>query len=358
MTLFWHGHFATSAAKVDHSRLMLEQNELLRKNALGKFGPFVKAMSRDAAMLIWLDAATNRKVRPNENYARELMELFCLGVGNYTEADIKQVARAFTGWEVVRKRFRFNQFQHDTGIKTILGQRGNFGGDDAVRIVLAQPAAARFIVRKLVRYFVSEEPVLSDALIEPLVKELRASDFDIGKTVTTMLSSQLFFSDHVRGRIVRSPVNLGVGLLRSLEAHGNINKLSQGFQQLGQAVFYPPNVKGWDGGRSWINSSTLLGRANLTRQILLDEEARFGGGKLADLLDQYNVTGAKETVAWLLELLVAVDIPISVRAQLVRIVEGASSIKVGRGIKTGADRSRRTANAIHAISTQPEFQLI
>ena len=329
---------------------MLQQNELLRKHALGRFEPLMQAMSRDAAMLIWLDAASNRKVRPNENYARELMELFCLGVGNYTEQDIKQVARMFTGWEVVRSRFRFNQYQHDTGIKSIFGKRGNFGGEDAVRLVLAQPAASRFIVRKLVRYFVSEEPVLPDQLIELLVKQLRASDFDIGKLVRTMLSSQLFFSDHVRGRIVRSPVGLGIGLLRNLEAHGNINKMAQGLQQLGQAVFYPPNVKGWEGGRIWINSSTLLGRANLTRQILVDGETKFAGGKLDKLLAKYNVAGPADTVDWLLQLFVAVPVPGEVRRELVKVAGGNG--------KVGADQSTRIADTIHTITTLPEFQLV
>ena len=344
-TLFWHGHFATSAAKVDDARLMLQHNDLLREHALGKFEPFVQAMSRDPAMLLWLDAATNRKIRPNENYARELMELFCLGVGNYTERDIKEVARAFTGWEVSRGHFRFNRIQHDEGTKSFLGASGNFNGDDAVRIVLEQPAASRFIARKLAAFFVAEEPSLSDELIEPLAKELRDNGFDIGRVVRRILSSNLFFSEHAVGRIVRSPVSLGIGLLRALEGKTNINNLAQALQELGQAVFYPPNVKGWDGGRTWINSSTLLGRANLVRGLLQHPETKFDGGTLEVLARKYGANTAEKRVDWLLELLVAVPVPADVRQRLIKVADGSG------------DANRNLVNTVHAIGALPEFQL-
>ena len=146
-TLFWHGHFATGAEKVTDMRLMYEQNRLLRQHALGDFAALAQAISRDPAMLIYLDSATNRKAHPNENYARELMELFCLGEGNYTEQDVQQVARCFTGWEIRRGKYRFNRYQHDTGEKAFLSQSGEFGGEDAVRIVLQQRSAPRFIAR-------------------------------------------------------------------------------------------------------------------------------------------------------------------------------------------------------------------
>ena len=347
-TLFWHGHFATSAAKVEDSKLMLRHNELLRRHALGRFEPFVQAMSRDAAMLLWLDAASNRKIRPNENYAREVMELFCLGVGNYTEKDIKEVARCFTGWEVNRGEFAFNKYQHDEGTKSFLGASGNFNGDDAVRVILKQPAAAMFIVRKLAKYFVAEEPALHDALLEPLAKELRDRDFEIAPVIRRMLSSNLFFSEHAIGRMVRPPVSLGVGLLRALEGKTNMTALAQGLQELGQAVFYPPNVKGWDGGRTWINASTLLTRANLVRGILRNNDSRFAGGKLSEVAAKYNATSAKAAVDWMLELLVAVPVPANVRAGLVEIADGNTG---------GGDLNERLTNTLQAIGTLPEFQL-
>ena len=350
LTLFWHGHFATSAAKVEKPKLMLAQNELLRAHARGKFGDLVRAISRDPAMLIYLDSTTNRRIRPNENYAREVMELFCLGVGNYTERDIKELARAFTGWEVLADKFHYNAVQHDTREKSFLGATGNFDGDAAVQVVLDQPAAPRFVARKLVRFFVADEPAPSDALVAPVADELRGHDFAIAPAVRKVLGSNLFFSAHAVGRKVRSPVELAVGLLRTLGATTNLNKLAQGCAELGQGLFYPPNVKGWDGGRAWINSSTLLGRANLVRQVLAAGETRYAksGGSLAAAADAAGATTPEQTVDWLLEVLTAVPAPARARDELVKLMADPA----GPG-----DRSRRIAEAVHAISTLPEFQL-
>ena len=345
LTLFWHGHFATSAAKVEKLHLMLEQNELLRARARGRFAGLVGAISRDPAMLIWLDSTTNRRIRPNENYARELMELFCLGVGNYTERDVKEVARAFTGWEVLGEHFVFNGPQHDRGVKSFLGRSGNFDGDDAIKIILEQPAAPRFIARKLIRFFVLEEPPVSDALIEPIARQLRDREFEIGPALRTMLSSNLFFSELAIGRKVRSPVELGVGLLRCLGAATNLVQLGQGIAELGQSLFYPPNVKGWDGGRAWINSSTLLGRANLVHQIMAAPETHYEAGSLAAEADRAPAGSAEQTVRWLLELLVAVAIPAEARDALVKLAAQEN------------DRTGQIAKTVHAISATPEFQL-
>lgn len=347
VTLFWHGHFATSAAKVDDVKLMLAQNELLRENALGSFTAMVKALSRDPAMLLYLDSATNRKTHPNENYAREVMELFCLGLGNYTEHDIQEVARCFTGWEIRRGRFRFDRYQHDFGEKTVLGSTGEWDGDDAIHVILAQDAAPDFIVRKLVRYFVADEiNDWPDALFSPLADELRESQFQIEHTVRRILQSKLFFSTHSIGRKVRSPVELTIGLLRSLESNISMYQLGNELQELGQVPFFPPNVKGWDGGRTWINSSTLLARANLVQKIVQGQQTQFAGGSLADLADKHGMKKSDETVDWLLNLLVAIPVPDSVRDQLTQ------ALNRGRD-----DRSTRIAKTIHAVCTLPEFQL-
>jgi len=345
-TLFWHGHFATSAAKVTDPRLMLAQHELLRQHALDKFGPLVQAVSRDPAMLIYLDSTTNRKVRPNENYARELMELFCLGEGNYSEQDIKQIARCFTGWEVRNGRFRFREFQHDEGSKTFFGKTGNFGGQDAVRIVLDQPAAAEFIAGKLFRFFVCDEPAPPPALIDPLAEQLRKNDFTTGPVIERVLSSRLFFSGASVGRKIRSPVELSVGLLRALGGATNVYRLAEELAQLGQAVFFPPNVKGWEGGRHWINTSTLLGRANLVGRLVSGEESKFAAGDLAQLAERCGATSPEEVVDWLLELLVAVPIPRDARTPLVKLA----------GSNRG-DANARVGKVIHAMSLLPEFQL-
>jgi len=344
-TIFWHGHFATGAEKVRNPRLMYQQNQLLRSHALGRFPDLVQGISRDPAMLIYLDSVTNRKAHPNENFAREVMELFCLGEGNYTEKDVQEMARCFTGWEIRRNKFYFNRFQHDNGEKTILGKSGNFGGKEGVRLILDQKAAPRFIVWKMMRYFMFDEPAPPDSLVNPLAEQFFKEGYDIAKLVERILNSQLFYSEHCIGRKVRSPVEFAIGLLRGLESKADVYNLREELAQLGQTLFYPPNVKGWDGGRTWINSSTLLGRANLVRRLIDRGKSRFAKGKLAELADKYKANSPKETIDWLVEVLFAVPIPVEVRKQLVGL---ASS---------GGDRSQRIAGVIHAMSLLPEFQL-
>jgi len=345
-TLFWHGHFATSAEKVTEPALMLQQNELLRRHALGEFPALVQEISRDPAMLIYLDSATNRKAHPNENYAREVMELFCLGEGQYTEHDIRELARCFTGWEIRRERFRFNANQHDFGTKSILGQSGAFTGEQGVEVVLRQNAAPRFIVRKLIRYFLFDEPAPTEALVEALAGPFAESGMKISPLIERMLTSNLFYSKHCLGRKVRSPVELGVGLLRSLSATTNVLKLAEELAELGQAVFYPPNVKGWDGGRTWINSSTLLGRANLVRGLLDSSTTRFAGGTLAAMLDSQGLRDAGAVVDSLVAQLFAVPVPQLARQQAESIIAQARP-----------DRERALRDALYLLCTLPEFQL-
>jgi uncharacterized protein (DUF1800 family) len=346
MTLFWHGHFATGAEKVLDAALMQQQNELFRRHALGTFEPLVQGVSKDPAMLLYLDSAVNRKARPNENYARELMELFCLGEGNYTEQDIRETARCFTGWEVRRGKFYRNARQFDRGEKVIFGSRGAFEGEEVVRLIVQQPAAPSFLVRKLVRYFVFDEPQPSDELLEPLVAEFSASDFNVGRVVQRILASQVFFSEHAFARKVRSPVELGVGLLRSLQGACNVYKLADELASLGQELFFPPNVKGWDGGRTWINSSTLLGRASLASRLIQDENTRFAGGNLETLVEQHGLTTTDETVTWLAELLLATPLSLSLRQRLVALGEA-----------TPGSRHQKTAAVLQGMTALPEFQL-
>lgn len=346
MTLFWHGHFATSADKVSDATLMFRQNLLLRRHALGSFGELTQGIARDPAMLLYLDSATSRKAHPNENFGRELMELFCLGEGNYTERDVQELARCFTGWEVRRDRFRFNRYQHDGGQKTILGQQGAFGGEAAVDIVLRQPACPRFIVSKLVRFFLSDEPPPADGLTAPLERLLRESDLQVAPVIERILSSNLFFSRHAMARRIRSPVELVIGLLRSLHASTDLNRVADGLHELGQSLFFPPNVKGWDGGRSWINTSTLLGRANLIGDLLHSEKTRFAGADLASLAARYERQQPDRLLDWLEYLLVAV--PLS---------EETRQVLRQAAVETGPGESERIAEVIHTLSVLPIFQL-
>ncbi|MEX2121541.1 MAG: DUF1800 domain-containing protein [Pirellulales bacterium] len=349
MTLFWHGHFATSAAKVTDPRLMHDQNHLLRTHALGRFGPLLEAMAKNPAMLLWLDSATNRKARPNENFAREVMELFSMGLGNYTERDIKEAARAFTGWEVKHGEFRFNRYEHDPRPKTVLGLTGPWNGDDVIRILLEQPATARFLAKKVYRYLVSETEEPPDSLIEPLADGLRRNDYDMTWLVRTVLSSNLFYSPHGVRQRIKSPLELAVGLLRALEGTANMYVLAQELEALGQAVFFPPNVKGWDGGTTWINSSTLLGRANLVWG-LVGREGRYNSK--VDLVRLPALEGVDEPAALArraVELLLGSTLPDEVYVQLTAVANEAG--------QANSDRRQRLARLVQAVATLPEFQL-
>jgi uncharacterized protein (DUF1800 family) len=204
---------------VQNPSLMFRQNCLLREHDLGRFGPLLQAISRDGAMLIWLDSNSNVKGKPNENYARELMELFSLGVGHYTEKDIREAARAFTGWRTDGVGFAFDARFHDWGPKTVLGQTGAWDGGDVVRIVLEQPAAARFVVRKLYDFFVSEKAMPPDSLLEPLCESFRKSDYDIAGLVRTILASRHFYSGHALGG-AGLPVAAAAGAGGSGGCHG------------------------------------------------------------------------------------------------------------------------------------------
>jgi uncharacterized protein (DUF1800 family) len=277
LTLFWHNHFATSLAKVQNSILMFRQNCLLRTHALGRFGPFLQAISRDEAMMIWLDSGSNVKGKPNENYARELMELFSLGVGHYNETDIREAARAFTGGRTNGDGFRFDARSHDSGLKTVLGQTGAWDGTDVVRIVLEQPATALFLVRKLYRYLVSEKAVPPDSLLEPLCDSFRKSDYDIAELVRTILSSRHFYSDHAFRQRVKGPVEFVLGAVQAVYRRYGAKEaayrplpqqvLVDRIGAMGQQLFAPPNVKGWDGGPSWLNTSTMLERDNFAEAL-------------------------------------------------------------------------------------------
>jgi uncharacterized protein (DUF1800 family) len=280
MTLFWHSHFATGAEKVIDSELMFIQNQTLRQRSVGDFRAMVHEISKDPAMLLYLDSATNRKAHPNENYARELMELFCLGEGNYTERDVQELARCFTGWEIRRKMFRFNPYQHDEGAKQILGRSGIQSGEQAIDAVLDHAAMPRFIASKIFRHLVCDEPQAPSQLIEPLAEHFVESQFSIRALVDRILTSRLFFSSWCIGRKVRSPVELAAEVMRGLSITTNLERLVLMLKPLGQGLFFPPNVKGWEGGRAWINSSTLIGRANFMVDLLADSNTKFDGKSL------------------------------------------------------------------------------
>jgi hypothetical protein len=261
LTLFWHGHFTTSAKDEKAASLIWNQNELLRANAAGNFRTFVRQISRDPAMLDYLNNDENRKAHPNENYARELMELFTLGIGHYTEDDIKNSARAFTGWAHDGDDFIFRKFDHDYGIKYFMGRSGNFDGDDIIDIILQNPACPSFIGSELFSYFAYEQP--DQSLAKALGNELWNSKLEMRPLIRTILTSKAFYSSAAIGTQIKSPIQLVVGTTRLLELPSPEGRQISGpLHQMGQVPLMPPNVKGWPGGQLWINTSTLFVRYN------------------------------------------------------------------------------------------------
>ncbi|HCN09520.1 MAG TPA: DUF1800 domain-containing protein [Lentisphaeria bacterium] len=266
MTFFWHGHFATSIQKVKAPRAILAQLQLFDAMAVGSYGKLLHAIVRDPAMLIYLDNTRNRRGKPNENLARELMELFSLGPGNYSESDIRDGARALTGWGIGPQGFRLAAQRHDSDKKTILGQTGRFDADDFVEIILQQPACAAFMIRKLWQYFAGADP--TPEILGDLAAGFRASDYDVRRAVRDILRHPAFYSDAVRGNQIKSPVQLVVGTARTLRVQVNTPKIYQRMLALmGQTPYQPPNVKGWPGGRAWIDTTRLVTRYTFAEMI-------------------------------------------------------------------------------------------
>ncbi|MGP0063334.1 MAG: DUF1800 domain-containing protein [Isosphaeraceae bacterium] len=311
LTLMWHNHFATSILKVGDPTAMRRQNELLRTLAREPFGTLLEAMVRDPALLTWLDAPANRKGHPNENLARELMELFTLGIGHYNESDVKETARALTGWTVGDGEFREAPSRHDDGAKTILGKSGRFGGADVVRILLEAPSTADRLAWRLCDTFMGEGAVGKPERIA-LADGLRSHHLDIRWAVATILRSRAFFAaSNIRTKVL-SPVEFVVGPVRSLEmieSPPSTLVLADWSARLGQDLFNPPNVGGWPGGRSWLSARSLIGRTNFAAALV--EGRGVGRGESFDpiALARHRGRGRDSTdvIRFCAELLLGVE---------------------------------------------------
>lgn len=273
LTLFWHDHFATGAEKVRDPVAMERQNAMLLERGTGRFDELLLDIARDPAMLVWLDNAASSRRHPNENFARELFELFSLGIGHYRETDIKAAARAFTGWQVNQGSFRFSAADHDDGPKTVLGVSGNLGGEDVVRACAERPACSRLIATKLYRWFVSA--AVDEALEAALGEALNAEERRIGPFLGRLFSCRAFYADAARGSSIRSPVQLVVGTLRTLRARADVYRLAELTALMGEALYEPPTVAGWDRGRAWINSATLTARHNFAGALTAGEDGEL-----------------------------------------------------------------------------------
>ena len=349
-TLFWHGHFATSVQKVKSTPLMFQQNQLFRRFAFGNFRDMVKAISCDPAMVIWLDLQQSKEGAPNENFARELMELFTLGIGHYSEDDIKNSARAFTGYRAhpLVGTFDYIEKQHDDTDKVFMGKKGKFSGDDIIDIIFQQPACAEFICEKLWTFYACEDP--APAIVSLLAHTLRQANYELRPVFAEMLNSKAFYSAESIGTQIKSPTQLIVQSCKVLEC-----KPPPGFalqfvmRSLGQILFAPPNVKGWDGNRAWINTSTLASRGEFT-------DALTGTGKtrgfeenleLEKLVTDEMINDCPKLIDGLTARLLVVPIGQSTRSELIAEME-----------KFPKPFSRTNVrNAIARVLRLPEYQL-
>ncbi len=367
MTLFWHGHFATSYRKIEDSWHMFRQNQFFRAHALGNFGDLLFGIIRDPAMIRYLDNQASRAGAPNENLARELMELFSLGEGNYSEQDIKEGARALTGYTYEDDEFVFNENNHDKGSKTILGMRGPLDGDDFVRAILQRRECSQFMARKLYRFFVHDvamDPHACDRdtnrYIGQLAQVMLRSRYEIAPVLRAIFRSAHFYHPSIMGEQIKSPVQLVVGAARSLlTPTRDLYVLLDALDLMGQALFYPPSVKGWDGGRAWINTSTMFVRQNTLSYMLTGtmpqghdrsgEEERYDGeALLGSLLSaQPDARGdPARVVDYLLRFTIGRS-PSSARQELEAFVR-AHGGRVTGDILTGL---------LLLITAMPEYQL-
>lgn len=339
--LFWHGHWATSLQKVKDPFLLLQQNQTLRANAFGPFDRFAKDMSKDPAMIRYLDLNTSSAGKPNENFAREVMELFTLGEGHYTEQDIQEAARAFTGYRINFKTggYLHAKKQHDAGAKTVFGKTGPFDGDAVIDLIVKRPECAEFLSAKIWNFYAGENP--SPHWNQILASEYRASNLQTGDFLERIFLSREFYSSKYRRRQIKGPVQWLVQTCKVLERPmPNPKMINSTLAQLGQVPFAPPNVKGWDGGRAWISSSTLLLRYNLAGTLVR-------GGPTPPDIEKILPSGTNPEKACELLSMRFFQSPMSpaLRAKTVDF------------LKTNGNSPAVRRDLVHLLLSTPEFQL-
>jgi uncharacterized protein (DUF1800 family) len=334
LVLMWHNHFATSAGKAGMT--VRGQNQIFRTFARAPFGDLLAHVLHDPAVLLYLDAQANRKGHPNENLARESMELFTLGLGHYTEADVKEAARALTGWTVVKERFHIDAALHDAGEKTLHGRKGAWRGDDLLRLLLDHPATAERVAWRLCDTFLGEGAVHAEA-IRDLAAGLRQHHLDVGWAVETILRSQVFFAEANLGRRILGPVEYVVGTARALELFEpspSTLVLAEMAGNLGMDLFHPPNVGGWPGGRSWITARAVVGRSNYVADLLGGVNVGLPGQVDALGLARRHGHGAdlETVVAFYHQLLLGTPPAPPFRSRIAGLVAGTSEAVAARRV--------------------------
>jgi uncharacterized protein (DUF1800 family) len=349
MTLFWHSYFAVNAGPVNNPPLMKEYVRLLRGHALGSFSSLLPAIARNPAMLVWLGADVNRKATPNDSFVRPLLETFTLGPGHFTEKDIQEAARAFTGRSVLRGRLRYLPQEHDETVKRFLGRERNFAAEDVTGSLLEEPATARTVVRRLYRWLIRETEEPSDTSIAPLAESF-AKDFNVASLVETMLRSNLFFSPQAYRQRIKSPLEFGLGIVKALEGMVSTTQLVQDVANLGQDLCRPPTVKGWTGGRYWISSATLVGRHNLAAALVQSGKPYDGKLNPWAVAQRHGHATPEAAARFLLDLLVQGDLEPGTREALLQDMR-TPPVEGDGGPGTWL---RRLAYAVAAL---PEYQL-
>jgi uncharacterized protein (DUF1800 family) len=356
MTLFWHGHFATSNRKVNNAYGMYGQNMLFRKYALGNFHEMLYNVSKDPAMIVWLDNQQNKKGKPNENYAREIMELFTLGIGNYTEHDIKESARAFTGWQTMPSGFFFNQRQHDDGPKTFLGTTGNLNGDDVIAILVKQKACGKFLATKLIKYFVMDDP--DPAMVARIASVYEKSNCNMEQVTRAIFTDPVFLGEKSFHAKIKSPAELVIGSLKTLQVKKMDGDLPSTMARMGQDLFMPPNVKGWDGGPAWIATDTMMERFNFANRISSAKFAEMSKfSKPSDVVAKQGLNSAGQLVDYFLDILVDGDVPATTRSKLVGYVSSDLKGNPVQEVPNENTLDAKLRGLVHLIMTLPTYQL-
>ena len=352
MVLFWHGLLTSAFKKVGKGPYMLNQDQLFRRQALGEYDVLLKAISRDSAMLIWLDSRVNNKKAPNENFARELMELFSMGIGPYTEADVRESARAFTGWGLKKKDFIFRENQHDYGTKTFLGRTGEYSGDDIVDIIMEHPATAQFVCRKLFTFFVHDDP--EAATLTSLARTFNDTRYSVKAVMRQILTSPDFYSSKAYRAKIKSPAEFVAGTVRVLGIETDGRPLNALTDRMGQILFSPFDVSGWPEGAAWINSSTLLQRLNFANKIATARSRSFKFDPLQVAQDHGFNTAAAALNHFIL-LLLDGQAPSQDRQILLDYAQGLDGLSGSGNPSATVDEKLRSL--VYLVMSSPDFQL-
>jgi Protein of unknown function (DUF1800) len=351
IALFWHNHFATSTGKVRQSALVSRQIDLFRRLGLANFRDLLLAVTKDAAMLLWLDGSKNKAGRPNENYAREVMELFTLGIGNYTEKDVQELARAFTGFQVLDETVEFVPVAFDNSPKTVLGTTTNLNAESAVDLLLKQPAAPRHIARKLLKEFIGPDPATEH--VEHYAARLIHHRWELKPVIKELLTSRLFFSEYAWRSKIKSPCELVVGSILALDATRDAAAAQAAMNDMGQALLAPPSVKGWDGGEIWINANTILHRYNFALDLLDRQDA----AKSVALFQQHNLHTPEQIVDHFASVLLDGVLSSPTRAKLLSTLKQDDNGKPKTFTLTKESFEQKVRSVARLMMCMPEYQL-